>query len=151
MKKSERLKVIIDLHTRQEQDALQALGRNQKKLQDLQAQLEHLQKYRQDYSASFAEQQRAGMNVNQLLELRAFADKLDKAIDGQQLAVSAQDRELLRARTHWEECHQRTKSLQKVSDLALADELKAESKREQVEQDERAARSGRKDGTGNAL
>lgn len=150
MKKSQRLKVVIDLHVRQEQDALQALGRCQQKLQEQQAQLDNLQKYRQQYNASFAEQQRAGMNVNQLLELRAFADKLDKAIDGQQAAVSAQERELLRARKYWEESHQRTKSLQKLSDLALAEELKAENKREQIEQDARAARSGRKDGTGNA-
>lgn len=150
MKKSQRLKVIIDLHARQEQDALQALGRSQQKLREQQAQLENLQKYRQEYNASFAEQQRAGMNVNQLLEFRAFADKLDKAIDGQQLAVSAQERELLKARKHWEESHQRTKSLQKVSDLALAEELKVENKREQLEQDARAARSGRKDGSENA-
>ena len=151
MKKSERLKVIIDLHARQEQDALQALGRSQRKLQELQGQLAHLQKYRLEYNASFAERQRAGLNVNQLLEFRTFAEKLDKAIDGEQLTVSAQEKEFLRARKDWEESRQRTKSLQKVSDLALVEELKAENKREQIEQDARAARSGRKnDGTGNA-
>ncbi len=150
MKKSARLKVIIDLHARQEQDALQAMGLCQQKLQMQQAQLESLLKYRLEYNTSFAEQQRAGMNVNQLLELRAFADKLDKAIEGQRLTVSAQESDLARARKHWEECHQRTKSLQKVSDLALAEELKTESRREQIEQDARAARSARKDGTGSA-
>lgn len=150
MKKSERLKVIIDLHVRQEQDALQSLGHCQQKLQAQQAQLENLQKYRLEYNTRFAEQQRAGMNVNQLLELRAFADKLDKAIEGQELVVSTHENELLRARKNWQESHQRTKSLQKVSDLALAEELKVEAKREQNEQDEHAARSGRKDGMGDA-
>lgn len=146
MQKSARLKVIIDLHARQEQEALEALGRCQQKLQEQLAQLENLQKYRQEYADRFAEQQRAGMNVNQLMELRAFADKLDKAIEGQQRGVSMQENELQKARKQWEEYHQRTKSLQKVSDLALAEELKVESKREQLEQDARAARSGRKDG-----
>lgn len=150
MKKSQRLKVIIDLHARQEQDALQALGRSQQKLQVQQAQLEQLQSYRQNYNIRFAEQQRAGMNVSQMLELRAFADKLDKAIDGQQQTVEAIERELLRARQVWEESHQRTKSLQKVSDLALVEEQKVEAKREQLEQDARAARSGRKDGADSA-
>lgn len=150
MKKSERLKVIIDLHARQEQDALQIMGLCQQKLQVQQAQLENLQKYRLEYNARFAEQQRAGMNVSQLLELRAFADKLDKAIEGQQSVVSNHENELLRARKQWEERHQRTKSLQKVSDLALAEELKIEARREQNEQDEHAARSGRKNGTGDA-
>jgi flagellar FliJ protein len=150
MKKSARLKVIIDLHSRQEHEALQTLGLCQQKLQVQQTQLENLQKYRSEYNASFAVQQRAGMNVNQLLELRAFSDKLDKAIEGQGLTVSALESELIRARKHWEECHQRTKSLQKVGDLALAEELKIESRREQVEQDARAARSGRKDGADGA-
>lgn len=150
MKKSERLKVIIDLQLRQEQDALQMMGHCQKKLQDQQMQLEGLQKYRQDYNARFAEQQRAGMNINQLLELRAFADKLDKAIEGQRLVVTTQENELTRARKHWEESHQRSQSLQKVSAQAYAAELKVESKREQSEQDARAARSARRDGIGNA-
>ena len=149
-KKSERLKVIIDLHARQEQDALQALGRCQRKLLEQQAQLENLQKYRQEYNQSFADRQRAGMNVGQLLEFRAFGDKLDKAIDGQQLAVSTQEQDLLRARKFWEESHQRTKSLQNICDLSLVEELKAENRREQIEQDARAARLSRKDGIGNA-
>lgn len=150
MKKSERLKVIIDLHARQEQDALEAMGRCQQKWQDQQTQLENLQSYRLDYGEKLIERQRHGMNVNQLLEFRAFADKLDKAIDGQRQAVALLEREFARARKHWEECHQRHKSLQKVSDLALAEELKAEFKLEQAEQDARAARSGRRDGTRNA-
>lgn len=148
-KKSERLKLIVSLHARQEQDALQALGRSQQKLLDLQSQLQQLQKYREDYRVNFDKQQRAGMNVNQLLEFRAFADKLDKAIDGQQLAVSNQEQELLRARQAWDECHQRTKSLQKICDLALNEELALEFKREQLEQDARAARI-KKDGMGSA-
>jgi len=150
MKKSERLKVVIDLHARQEQDALEAMGRVQQKLQAQQIQLENLQTYRIEYGNKLLDRQRLGMNVNQLLEFRAFADKLDKAIDGQRHAVMLQERELQRARQRWEECHQRTKSLMKVSELALVEELKIENKREQAEQDARAARSARKDGMRNA-
>ena len=150
MKKSERLKVVIDLHARQEQDALEAMGRVQQKLQAQQAQLDNLQTYRIEYGNKLLDRQRLGMNVNQLLEFRAFADKLDKAIDGQRHTVMLQERELQRARQRWEECHQRTKSLLKVSEMALAEELKVEHKREQAEQDARAARSARKDGMRNA-
>lgn len=150
MKKSERLKVVIDLHARQEQDALEAMGRVQQKLQAQQAQLDNLQTYRIEYGNKLLDRQRLGMNVNQLLEFRAFADKLDKAIDGQRHTVMLHERELQRARQRWEECHQRTKSLLKVSEMALAEELKVEHKREQAEQDARAARSARKDGMRNA-
>lgn len=150
MKKSQRLKVIVDLQARQERDALEALGVCQQKLEEQQAQLSSLQSYREDYLHKFALRQQAGININQLMEFRAFADKLDQAIESQQQAVNHQDREVQRARKRWEEAHQRTKSLQKVSDLALAEETKVEHKREQAEQDDRAARSGRKGGTGSA-
>lgn len=144
IKKSERLKLIIELQVRQEQDALQALGRSQQKLLEQLQQLDQLQKYNSDYNASLADRQKTGMNVNQLLELRSFAEKLENAIEGQQQAVSIHEQDLLRTRKYWEEKHQRTKSLKKISDIALAEELKLENKREQIEQDQRAARSHRK-------
>ncbi|OQW76409.1 MAG: flagellar export protein FliJ [Proteobacteria bacterium ST_bin11] len=150
MKKSQRLKVIIDLHARQERDALEAMGVAQQKLQEQSSQLDNLENYRLDYQVKFALRQQAGINISQLMEFRAFADKLDQAIESQKQTVSNHQREVQRARKRWEDAHQRTKSLQKVSDLALVDEMKVEQKREQAEQDDRAARSGRKDGTGSA-
>lgn len=150
MKRSQRLQTIIDLHERQEKDALQIMGRCQQQLQEQQNQLANFETYRAEYLQKLAERQQQGMNVSQLLEFRAFADKLDKAIEGQRQAVFAQEREFQRARIKWEECHQRTKSLQKLSELALAEEMKLEHKREQSEQDARASRSSRKDGANNA-
>ena len=150
MKKSQRLKVIIDLHARQERNALEAMGVAQQKLQEQSSQLDNLENYRLDYQVKFALRQQAGINISQLMEFRAFADKLDQAIESQKQTVSNHQREVQRARKRWEDAHQRTKSLQKVSDLALVDEMKVEQKREQAEQDDRAARSGRKDGTGSA-
>jgi flagellar protein FliJ len=145
-KKSERLKVIIELQALQEQEALQALGRSRQKLQELLTQLEGLQTYRLEYQANLAQKQALGIGINQLLEFRAFADKLDKAIEGQHLALKTQEQEVQRAQVYWEESRQRTKSLQKVSDLALVEELKIENHREQLEQDARASRSSKKDG-----
>lgn len=150
MKRSQRLKTIIDLHARQEKEALQILGRSQQQLQEQQAQLEHLKTYQQEYLTKLAARQQLGMNVSQLLEYRAFADKLDKAIEGQRKAVAVQEREYQRDLTKWEDCHQRTKSLEKLGQLAIAEEIKLEHKREQNEQDARASRSTRKDGIKNA-
>lgn len=150
MKRSQRLQTIVDLHVRQEKDALQIMGRCQQQLQEQQNQLTHLKNYRGEYLQKLAERQQAGMNVSQLLEFRAFADKLDIAIEGQRQAVLTQEREYQRAQSKWEECHQRTKSLEKLSELALAEELKLENKREQSEQDARASRSSRKDGANSA-
>lgn len=150
MKRSQRLKSIVDLHIVQEKEALQLMGRCQRQLEEQQKQLDHLKVYRTEYLAKLAERQQLGMNVSQLLEFRAFAEKLDKAIEGQRQAVVMQEREFHRAQAKWDECHQRTKSLEKLSAMALAEENKLESKREQIEQDARAARSGRKNGINNA-
>ena len=149
-KKSQRLKVIIELQLIQEQEALQALGRSQQKYQELLTQLQGLENYRLEYQANLVKKQALGMGVNQLLEFRAFADKLDKAIAGQKLSINAHEQELQRAQSCWEESRQRTKSLVKVSDLALAEELKIENRREQLEQDARASRTIKKDGIGSA-
>lgn len=150
MKKSQRLKVVIELHERQEHEALQAFGRQQQKVQEAQRQLDHLQSYRIEYGNKLLERQKQGMNVDQLLELRAFADKLDKAIDGQRHGLLTQERELQRLREIWEQAHQRCKSLHKLRELALQEEQKLENRREQAEQDDRAARMARKDGMGRA-
>ncbi|MGR8931597.1 MAG: flagellar export protein FliJ [Gammaproteobacteria bacterium] len=146
MKRSQRLQTVIDLHVHQENEALQALGRSRQQLEAQQVQLDNLQCYRQEYLDKLLQRQQLGMNVSQLLEFRAFADKLDKAIEGQQHTVTLQQRELERAHKIWEECHQRTKSLKKLGELAAAEERKSENRLEQREQDARAARASRKDG-----
>jgi len=150
MKRSQRLQIIIDLQQRQENEALQLLGRRQQQLNEQQTQLDNLLNYRQQYLNKLLERQKTGMNVNQLLELRAFADKLDKAIEGQRLTVRQHERECQKARDKWQESHQRSKSLMRLGEIAVAEETKQEIKREQTEQDARAARSARKDGANNA-
>ncbi len=150
MKRSQRLQTVIDLHSRQENDALKVLGNCQQQLDIEQKQLDNLQSYHQEYLSKLVERQQVGMNVSQLLEFRAFADKLQKAIEGQRQTVVQKERETDRARHRWEECHQRTKSLQRLGQLAAAEELRTENRREQSEQDARAARSSRKDGMRNA-
>ncbi|MCQ8181599.1 flagellar export protein FliJ [Methylomonas sp. SURF-1] len=150
MKKSQRLNVVIELQARQEQDALAALGLAQQRLQEQQVQLDNLLNYRVEYLNNFAARQQGGIPVSQLLEFRAFSEKLDSAIDSQRQLVLQYEREVQRARKHWEDSRQRTKSLRKVSELALAEEIKIEQKREQAEQDDRAARMANGNGTGSA-
>lgn len=150
MKRSQRLQVIIDLHAEQERQALEELGRSLRQQQDAQAQYEGLQQHRLDYQQKLHVAQGGGMNVGQLLEFRAFIDKLDKAIDAQRQVVAGKEQALLQAQRIWEERHRKTQSLQKVGDAAVVAELKIEFKREQAEQDARAGRGGKKSGTPSA-
>lgn len=152
MKKSQRIKTIVDIKATQEKNALEALGAVQRKLMALQAQVDGLKSYRREYQDNFDQLGVKGVNVAQLLEFRSFIDKLDKAIIGQEQVLSSIEAELMTKRKIWEELHHKTQSLQKVCDSALVVEMKQEAKREQLEQDERASRIGRNNsnGMGNA-
>lgn len=143
MKKSQRIKTIVEIKAIQERNTLEALGASQRKLLAMQEQLESLRKYRQEYQHRFNQLGGAGINVGQMLEFRSFMDKLDKAIAGQEQAVSECETDLMTKRKIWEGLHHRTQSLQKVCNSALAAEMKQESRREQSEQDERVCRSGK--------
>ncbi len=152
MKKSKRIKLIVDIKATQEKNALEVLGSVQKKRFDLLAQIESLRIYRKEYQDRFDLLAAKGVNVSQLLEFRSFIDKLDMAIIGQEQLLSSIEAEIKIKRKIWEELHHKTESLQKVCDSSLKVEMKLEAKLEQLEQDERASRIGRNNasGTGNA-
>ncbi len=150
MKKSQRIQVIVDLKADQEQKALQALGEEQRRHQEMFDQIEHLTHYRQEYLEKFSTLGDAGMNIHQLQEFRAFVQKLDAAIAGQKQSLQAVEDELLKKRKIWLQANQKTQSLQKVQDTALRAEQAQVEKQEQKEQDERASRSGRSNGMDNA-
>jgi flagellar FliJ protein len=143
MKKSQRIKTIVDIKTTQEKSALEALGESQQKLLSTQTQVESLRKYRQEYQDRFNQLGSVGIRVVQLLEFRSFMDKLDKAIAGQEQSLSECETDLITKRKIWEGMHHRTQSLQKICNTALAVEIKQEDKLEQLAQDERTSRLGR--------
>ena len=148
MKKSQRIKTIVEIKATQEKNALEVLGAVQRKLQSMQAQVEGLRNYRKEYQDRFDQLGGRGVNVAQLLEFRSFIDKLDKAIMGQEQMLNSIEAEVTAKRKIWEELHHKTQSLQKVCDSALVVEMKQEAKREQQEQDERASRIGRNNSSG---
>jgi flagellar FliJ protein len=143
MKKSQRIKTIVDLKVAQEQDSLEALGVSQRKLMTLQTQVDGLKNYRQDYQEKFNRLGQGGTHVGQLMEFRSFMAKLDQAITGQEYSLDQGKADVANKRKIWERMHQRTQSLQKIYQSALKTEQKQESKAEQLEQDERASRLGK--------
>jgi flagellar FliJ protein len=148
VKKSQRIKTIVDIKANQEKNALEVLGAVQRKHQSMQEQVEGLRNYRREYQDRFDQLGVKGVNVAQLLEFRSFIDKLDKAIIGQEQLLDSIEAEVKAKRKIWEELHHKTQSLQKVCDSALKVEMKQEAKREQQEQDERASRIGRNNSSG---
>jgi flagellar protein FliJ len=141
-KKSQRIKIIVDIKANQEKKFLEILGIAQRKLLTMQAQIEGLRKYRQEYQDKFNQRGGEGIGVMQIMEFRSFMDKLDKAIVGQELSVDECQTDVNIKRKIWEGARHKTQSLQKVCNSALAAELKQQDKFEQLEQDERASRLG---------
>ena len=74
MKKSQRIKTIVEIKATQEKSALEALGASQRKLQATQTQVESLRKYRQEYQDRNTQLGRLGTSVVQLQEFRSFMD-----------------------------------------------------------------------------
>ncbi|MGR9114269.1 MAG: flagellar export protein FliJ [Gammaproteobacteria bacterium] len=146
MKKSDRLKTIVELNADQEKKALEAFGAMQKKQLQMQQQLESLTKYRREYQEKFDSFCGSGARIGQLLEFKSFIDKLDKAIVGQERSLQQVETELNSIRGNWVGLHNRTQSLQKICDKAAAAEMKQLDKQEQLEQDDRVS-SGRRNGS----
>jgi flagellar protein FliJ len=143
MKKSQRIKTLVELKAEQEKSALKGLGISQRKLIEIELQVENLKKYRQEYQENFDQLGSDGVKIAQLLEFKSFIDKLDKAIAGQEYSLQICKEELTVKRQAWENIHHKTSSLQKIFASSVAVEAKHDVKREQLELDERASRIGR--------
>ncbi|WP_031431556.1 flagellar export protein FliJ [Methylomicrobium agile] len=140
MKRSQRIKAIVEIKAVQEKNALEALGASRKKMQEIEAQLENLKNYRRDYQERFNRLGGEGASAARLMEFRSFMDKLDTAIRGQELSLQGSQAEFRAKKKHWENRHNQTASLQKVCDTAVVTEKKLDDKIEQEEQDEWATR-----------
>ncbi len=144
MKKSDRLKSIIDIESRQEQAVLQVLVQLRAKAQDMESQLENLKAYKQGYLQKHANE--ASMSIGTLMEFRAFIAKLDQAIEGQVQAMETHQQELDKAQQAWEYRHHKVSGLQKICEHAVNQENHRQQKAEQAELDERAGRPTRESG-----
>jgi len=143
VKRSQRLQVIVDLRVNQEKKYLESLGMQQNIKLQKETQLNSLKNYRQDYRQKNEHLIKSGISVMQLMEFRAFMEKMDKAIDGEEKALKLLDSELARLRKNWEEAHMYTQGMQKIQGNARLSEQKQEEQKEQLEMDDRAARKKR--------
>ena len=150
MKKSDRLNTLVALNAEREKQALEAFGASQQKQLQLKQQLESLDHYRRDYQGKLDACCDNGVRIGQLLEFRAFIEKLDRAIGEQQQGLSRMELELNGLRSQWVGLHQRGLSLEKIRDSARLEEIRAQEKRIQSEQDDRVSCRRRNSGMRNA-
>ncbi|HEX5306514.1 MAG TPA: flagellar export protein FliJ [Dyella sp.] len=131
--RADRLQPAVDQAHKRRDDAMQKLAEQQQGLARAEHQLGELRRYRQDYAAG----QGDGMSVSALLNRQQFIERIDRAIEQQQLEVQRQQRLLEMARGHWRNAHAREQALDSVVSNYRETERKAEDRREQSDVDER--------------
>jgi flagellar FliJ protein len=131
--RSARLQPAVDQAQRREQDALQRLADQQRRMAYVRQQLDDLERYRKEYGLSAG-----GLTVSALLNRQQFVDRIDQAIVQQKREVERQRRVLESARVQWLQTHARERALDSVVERFRVQEQQSEQRQEQAEMDERS-------------
>jgi flagellar protein FliJ len=134
------IKTLIELAQDDVDAAAQRLGRAQREASEVQAQLDALVRYRDEYHARFNATAQSGMPAGNMRNFQAFIDTLDAAIEQQRKLLQAANARVEAAKPEWQRHKQKLGSyevLQARGDAAEAQQL---ARREQRDADEHAAR-----------
>jgi flagellar FliJ protein len=130
--RSARLQPAVEQAQRREQDALQRLAEQQRRMAYVQQQLDDLERYRKEYSVGAG-----GLTVSALLNRQQFVERINQAIIQQGLEVERQRRVTEGARLQWLQTHARERALDSVVERFREQERQSEQRQEQAEVDER--------------
>ncbi|TKC89279.1 flagellar export protein FliJ [Trinickia terrae] len=134
------IQTLIDLAQDDLDAATKHLGHVQRERSDVEAQLNSLLQYRDEYHARFTRTAQSGMPAGNWRNFQAFIDTLDTAIDQQRRLLDAATARLEAAKPEWQRHKRKLGSyeiLQARGEAALA--LKT-ARSEQREADEHAAK-----------
>lgn len=142
MKKSKRFKPVVRVAEAREKQAASALGEAQAHLQSQLARLEELQNYQIDYLQRLQATARQGITASRMQDFQRFLENLKVAIKQQETLVQIANRSLELKKQHWFENRGKLKSYDNVMERYITEENTQQNKREQIETDEHASRSG---------
>ena len=134
------IKTLIDLAQNDVDAAAKQLGRAQRERSDVQAQLESLVRYRDEYHANFSASAQNGMPAGNWRNFQAFIDTLDAAIEQQRRLLTAATSRVEAAKPEWQRQKQKLGSYEVLQARSDAAEARVAARREQREADEHAAK-----------
>jgi flagellar FliJ protein len=135
------LDILIDLATKQSDEAAKRLGRAIKANGDATQKLAMLQQYREDYVVRFqAQMSSSGVTAAAHRNFQGFISKLDEAIAGQQRVVNDAERRVGMERTAWQGSERKRMSYDILADRKMKAQQLKDTRREQKQTDEFAAR-----------
>lgn len=134
------LHTLIDLVSKESDEAAQRLGMALRISEEAAQKLELLTQYRDDYAMRCQSNLADGISTTHFNNFQVFMQKLDHAIAGQQKVVGdAQDR-TIQARAAWLVCEQKKMSFVTLAGRADKETARRELWRDQKQNDEHAAR-----------
>lgn len=134
------LETLIELATKETDEATKRLGRAIRVSEEAQQKLTILQQYRDDYAARFQDTLTTGLTALSYRNFQLFIEKIDTAITGQHDVVRNSQQRVADARAAWQACERKRMSYDTLAARAKEAELKKENKRDQKAMDEHAAR-----------
>lgn len=117
-----------------------AWAASQRRVAQVKAQLEELQRYHGEYQQGFARRAGGGMGANALRDYQVFMAKLAQAIVQQMDALSRARQEEQQHRERWQASQRRSRAIGHVMTQWQLDEQRRRERQEQQESDQRAQR-----------
>ena len=143
MSESFPLKALLDLANTRMEDAARKLGELIANESQTQKKLELLEAYRSEYQSRFLEAARNGIGPDAWSNFSAFIGRLDEAITAQRRAVEQSREATASGQQTWLSERNKVKAFDTLSQRDQAAEAKKESRREQRQTDEHAAKQHR--------
>ncbi|WP_076591600.1 flagellar export protein FliJ [Herminiimonas arsenitoxidans] len=141
MATSSALDTLIELATKETDEAAKRLGKCMKAAEETEQKLALLQQYRDDYAARFQQNLTTGLTAMGYRNYQLFLDKLEQAITSQQLVVRDAHIRVDRERAAWQASERKRMSYGTLANRALKAKQLQENKRDQKQTDEHAARA----------
>lgn len=130
-KKSERLKLVLDLAQRKEQAALDILTKKKRYRDEQLGQLTNLKHYHAQYLADMKKQTGQVHDALSLQTNLRFLNQIDQAIVQQEGVVGIAEREYRLALNNWTQLHQKRKGMGDLVTQYQGEEQQARDKKEQ--------------------
>lgn len=135
------LTTLVELATRDADDAAKKLGACVRQREEARQKLDLLIQYRDDYALRCQADMASGIGAAQFNNFQVFMGKLDQAIVGQRQVVDDISRRADQARAVWMACEQKKLSYSTLGERAAQQLLQIENKRDQKANDEFASRA----------
>lgn len=134
------LDTLIELATKQTDEAAKRLGRAIRTEEEAAQKLQLLLQYRDDYLDRFQANLQAGLSASGYRNFQLFLGKLDEAIKGQQRIVQDTQRRVSNERGAWQDSERKRMSYDTLATRASRALQLKETRRDQKQTDEFAAR-----------